>query len=416
MEHAAVLVTIGNELLSGLTVDTNSAFLARGLASIGLKVRMKLSAADSIPEIVHALHLAEQQGTVILLSGGLGPTSDDCTKPALAERYGRPLIFYPHVMEAVQAHFRRLGRTMPEINRNQALLPERSTLLPNAFGTAWGIWIEEGGKHIIALPGVPFELKPMFTEQVLPRLQQKLPPSPLLSRTLHIFGMGESAIAERIADIERSLPPAISLAYLPHYSVVRLRLTGSSPDADALRNQMHEAEQNLLHRLGDAVFGFDDTSLEAELGKALRAAGKSIAVAESCTGGALAARIVSVAGASDYFPGSIVAYANEVKQHLLDVPADLIGQYGAVSEAVVQAMLNGLLQRIPADYGAAISGIAGPDGGTAEKPVGTVWIATGSRANRQARRFQFRGNRNDVIEYAVMNALGLLLQQVRAGS
>ncbi|MCS6990679.1 MAG: competence/damage-inducible protein A [Chitinophagales bacterium] len=414
MIQRAVIITVGNELLRGQTIDTNSAFLAQQLAAVGLEVKLKLSIGDCEDDIISALETAEQNGSVIVLSGGLGPTSDDRTKSALARRYDRPLVFHESVMQAVDAHFRRLGRHMPEINRNQALLPQGSLLLPNAHGTAWGIWIEHDGKDIIALPGVPFELKPMVVEHLMPRLRQKLQLPPLLYRTLHVYGIGESALAERIADIEHQLPPQLSLAYLPHYSVVRLRLNASGADQQTLQALLAEAEQKLLQRLGNAVFGFDDTSLEAELGNMLRAAGKSVATAESCTGGAVAARIVEIPGASDYFIGGVVTYSNELKQQLLNVSAATLQQHGAVSEPTVLEMLRGLFQLFPTDYGAAISGIAGPDGGSPQKPVGTVWIAVGNRHHHQAHRFLFRGNRTDIITYAALNTLGLLLQCVRA--
>lgn len=414
MGDKAVVVTIGNELLIGQTIDTNSAFLAQHLMPLGITIERKITVGDRTEHITSALAEAERYGGVILITGGLGPTSDDCTKQALAAYYRRPLVHHEAVMQAVEAHFRRLGRSMPEINRNQALLPERSTLLANAYGTAWGIWIEEDGRHIIALPGVPFEMKPMFLEQVVPELRRRLQLPPVLTRTLHVFGLGESALAERIADLEVALPAGMSLAYLPHYSVVRLRLTAAGAPEEQLREMLNHAEQQLRQRLGSAIFGEDNTSLEEALGKSLLSAGKTLAVAESCTGGALAARIVEVAGASAYFLGGVVGYHNQVKLDLLQVPESLLEQYGAVSEPVVIAMLLGLLERIPADYAAAISGIAGPEGGTADKPVGTVWMATGRREQYTVRRFQFRGSRIDVINYAVMNALGLLLQQVRA--
>ncbi len=399
---------VGDELLLGQTTDTNAAFLGQQLSGIGFEVVRRWTVGDRHEEIRWALHQAEQSVPIIILSGGLGPTPDDRTKDALASHVGRRLIFQPDVMQQVEAHFRRLGRPMPAVNRNQALVPEGSHILPNAEGTAVGIWIEHDNRIYVALPGVPFELKPMVSHALIPMLKGLATHGVVLHRTVHTQGLGESLIAERIADIEQSLPAHITLAYLPHYATVRLRLTGKGDGPEKLNQQLDAVVQQLVGRLGAVVFGFDDTSLAHEVGKALRSRGASVAAAESCTGGLVSKYITSVAGASDYFSGSIVAYQNRIKETLLGVPHDILALNGPVSEAVVHHMVVGATTVLKATYGIAISGIAGPEGGTKDLPVGTVWVSVGSAEQQRSRRFLFRGDRTTIMHYAALSALGML--------
>ncbi len=403
---------VGDELLLGQTTDTNAAFLGQQLAGSGFEVVRRWTVGDRHEEIRWALQQAEQSAPVIIVTGGLGPTPDDRTKDALAAHVGRRLIFRPDVMQQVEDHFRRLGRPMPAVNRNQALVPEGCQILPNAQGTAVGIWIEHDNRIYVALPGVPFELKPLVSHALIPMLKGLATHGVVLHRTVHTQGLGESLISERIADIEQSLPAHMTLAYLPHYATVRLRLTAKGDRPEILRQQLDEVVQRLVARLGTGVFGFDDTSLPKEVGEALRSRGASLAAAESCTGGMVSEYITSVGGASDYFLGGIVAYQNHVKETLLGVPHDILMTQGPVCEAVVQHMVVGITRVMQSTYGMAISGIAGPEGGTKDLPVGTVWVSVGSAEQQRSRRFLFRGDRTTIMHYAALSALGMLWRHV----
>ena len=409
----ACIITIGDELLIGQVVDTNSAWMGTELNKAGVDVKRKIAVGDEKEEIIEALNEAKEKADVILITGGLGPTKDDLTKNILCEYFGGKLVMNEEVLEMVEAIFKKFKRPMIERNREQALVPDNCIVIKNFQGTAPGMMWERDQKIFVSMPGVPYEMKAMMTDSVLPMLKKR---SKLIviHETIHTQGLGESFIAEKIKDIEESFPANLKLAYLPHYSTVRLRLTAKGNDEAGLKKIISDFRQKIESQISEYVFGHDDTSLEKVIGEALRQQNKTMATAESCTGGLIAQKIVSIAGASDYFKGSIVCYDNEIKEKILGVKAETLNSFGAVSEECVKEMVNGLLKVTNANYGIAVSGIAGPSGGTPEKPVGTVWIAVANSTETITRNFSFPGNRERVMELSAINALGMLLKFAKA--
>ena len=411
----ATLITIGDELLIGQVIDTNSAFIAQRLNEIGFAVRRRIAVGDIKEEILTSLKEASENSEVILVTGGLGPTRDDITKQTICEFFGSNLVMDQEILHMVKALFEKLKRPMIDVNRKQAEVPHNCTPLKNFFGTAPGMWFEKEGKVFAFMPGVPFEMKPMLTEQVIPKLKTKFSTPFILHRTIHTQGLGESFLAEKIKDIEDRFPEGFKLAYLPNYSIVRLRITGSGDDPEKLRTVAEELETAIRERIGEFIFGYDDTSLEKEIGKLLREKKLTMAAAESITGGLIAHKITSVAGASDYFKGSIVSYVNEAKENLLGVKENTLQQHGPVSEETVRQMVSGALTAFKVDYALAVSGIAGPAGGTEDKPVGTVWIAVGNSKEIVAKKFQFTRSREIIMEYTAITALAMIWRFI-AGS
>ncbi|MCU0335302.1 MAG: CinA family nicotinamide mononucleotide deamidase-related protein [Chitinophagaceae bacterium] len=410
----ASIVTIGDELLIGQVVDTNSAWIAQELNAIGIWVRQRTSVGDVAADIKHALSEAAAQSSVVLITGGLGPTADDITKPTLCEYFGGRLVVDEGALKNVKDIFARLNRPLIERNLKQAEVPDVCTVIPNKRGTAPGMWFEKDGVVYVSMPGVPHEMKGMVTDYVLPRLQQQRSLPAVLHRTLLTAGVGESFLADLIQPWEEQLPPAIKLAYLPNYGMVRLRLTATGADAagtQAILNEQFEALKQLVapHLVTDR-----DEPLEKAVGRWLQQHGRSLGTAESCTGGYISHLITSHAGSSAHFKGSVVSYDNQVKTDLLGVSADTLAASGAVSEAVVTAMLEGACRQLGVDYAIAVSGIMGPDGGNDEKPVGTVWIAAGRPGHLQTQRMHFRFDRRRNIELTATYALYLLLQVLKA--
>jgi nicotinamide-nucleotide amidase len=410
------LLTIGDELLLGQTVDTNAAELARALADAGVRVAHRSTVGDDTGSIMSEVEQALTRSGGVITTGGLGPTRDDKTRPAVAQLLGLPLEFRDDVWEQVVARFAHFGRTPTAANRSQAEVPRGATVLPNRWGTAPGLWIESPGPRaglVVMLPGVPYEMRMLLRHEVLPRLAARAAGTVVRSRTLRTTGAAESALAESIGAIEERIAP-LTLAYLPSADGVDLRLTAwnlESADAD---HRLAQAVAQLRSVVGPAVYGEDKTDLAAVVLEAARAAGCLLAVAESCTGGLVGGRLSAVPGASDTFVGGVVAYANDVKTGLLDVPATFLEREGAVSEVVARAMAEGACARTGADLAVAVTGIAGPDGGTTEKPVGTVWFATAMRGDEtRARRLVFGGARNEIRARAAQAALWLLLGRLR---
>lgn len=410
----ASVVTIGDELLIGQVIDTNSAWMAQELNAIGIWVRQRTSVGDVAADIRQALSEAAAHSSVVLITGGLGPTADDITKPTLCEYFGGRLVVDEGALQNVKDIFSRLNRPLIERNLKQAEVPDVCTVIPNKRGTAPGMWFEKDGVVYVSMPGVPHEMKGMMTDYVLPRLQQQRQLPTLLHRTLLTAGVGESFLADLIQPWEEQLPPAIKLAYLPNYGMVRLRLTASGTDADSTKTLLHEQFEALKSLLAPHLVTDRDEPLEKAMGRWLQQHGRSMGTAESCTGGYISHLITSHAGSSAYFKGSVVSYANEVKTDMLAVPANLLATVGAVSEEVVTAMLEGACRQLGVDYAIAVSGIMGPDGGSAEKPVGTVWIAAGRPGRIQTQRMHFRFDRRRNIELTATYALYLLLQVLRA--
>ncbi len=406
----AEIITIGDEILIGQIVDTNSAWLAEQLNTEGIHVKQISSVADTAEAIIRALGEAADRADLIFVTGGLGPTKDDVTKQALATYFGCGLRRDADVLTHVETIFSRTQRPMLDINRKQADVLTGSTVLFNDLGTAPGMWQDYRNKTYIIMPGVPFEMKHIMQERVLPRLRQLDGRVPRWHHTLLTGGLGESFLAEKIADIELALPPHIHLAYLPKPGLVRLRLTATGADLGALQQETQQIASTLKSRIGDYFLGDGDVALESQILMAMQTAGYRFATAESCTGGDVARRITAIPGSSRAFEGGAVTYSNALKMQLLGVNRETLELHGAVSEKTVQEMAAGARTSFRTDYAVAVSGIAGPDGGSAEKPVGLVWIAVAGKQQVITREYRFGSDRLVNIERAGTAALLLLRQ------
>ena len=407
------VVTVGTELLLGHTLDTNAVDLGRALAAAGVEVTRRTTVADRPAVVRDAVREALARAAVVLTTGGLGPTSDDLTKTAVAELLGLRLRLDEELLHRLEQRFRRLGRPMPAANRGQAEVPEGAVVLPNPRGTAPGLWLEDGhGRVVIMLPGVPAEMRGLLLEEVLPRLVARRAaageaPRVVWSRTLRTTGSPESAVAERVAPVEAGLAP-LTLAYLPGPAGVDLRVTAWGLVPEDAERRLAAATERLRAVLGTRWYGDEETDLAAVVLAQLRARGARLATAESCTGGVLGSRLTAIPGASDTFVGGVIAYDNAVKTAWLDVPDALLAEQGAVSEAVVGAMAAGAQQRFGVAAALAVTGIAGPSGGTPEKPVGTVWIAARHGDRARALRRIFPGARDEIRARSAQAALDLL--------
>jgi nicotinamide-nucleotide amidase len=401
------VVTIGTELVLGLTPDTNAAELGRALAAAGAEIVRHVAVPDRPAAIRAAIAEALERTGFVIATGGLGPTRDDMTKHEVAALFGKPLRLDEAVLKSLEARFRRLGRPMPAVNRTQAEVPEGATVLPNPRGTAPGLWLEDGGGRVaVLLPGVPSEMRGLLVEAVLPRIAQRAGGGRVvLSRTLRTTGVPESALAERIGPVEDDIAP-LTLAYLPSTEGVDLRVTAWGLRNDEAERLLAAAVTVLRERAGEHSYGEDGTDLAAVVLDLLR--GQRLAVGESCTGGLVAARITAVPGASEVFAGGVVAYADGVKRDLLGVSAATLEAHGAVSEETVRAMAEGVQRRFDAGATIAVTGIAGPTGGTPEKPVGTVWLAARFGTDTHAVKRVFPGDRGEIRARAAQAALDLL--------
>lgn len=411
----AHLLTIGDEILIGQILDTNSAWMSQQLNLCGIRVGGKSSVGDTRAAIVAGIRHAAEQSEVVIMTGGLGPTKDDITKKTLAEMFDSSMSFHQATYERIEGYFQKIGRQMPPAMLDQATLPDKAVILPNKVGTAPGMWFESDGKVFISLPGVPFEMEYLMTNEVLPRLQARFQTRPIVHRTLLTAGEGESNIARRIEAFEDQLPAHIKLAYLPALGQVRLRLSGvwehAEVPADAavqLQTELEQKTAELEALIPDLVYGYETDSLEKVVGRILREQQKQFGTAESCTGGYVAHLITSAPGASAYFPGTVVTYSYEMKTKLLGVNPETLLQFGAVSEETVREMARGALQTLGVDVALAISGIAGPDGGTPEKPVGTVWIAVADHSRALAVKYIFGRDRVKNIQMTGTYALNLV--------
>lgn len=403
----AEIITIGDELLIGQVIDTNSAWMAEQLNAIGIKVHQITSISDDQEHILTTLREASGRAQLILITGGLGPTKDDITKQTLCKFFDTSLIFSKKAYENVEKLFSARGVAVTEINRLQAMVPANCRVVSNPNGTAPCMWFEKNGCIYISMPGVPFEMKAIMEQEILPQLLNKLN-RVIIHRTILTEGVGESFLASLIEPWEDSLPSYIKLAYLPQPGMVRLRLTAYGTDRKLLQEAIDTAEKELQTYAGKFIFGFDNDTMESVVGQLLRNKGMTLSTAESCTGGNIAQLITSIAGSSDYFKGSIVAYSNEIKEEFLGVPHQVIVDHGAVSEQTVIAMAEGIRIRFATDYAIAVSGIAGPGGGTDEKPVGTTWIAVATPTETIARKFLLGDHRGRNIRKASITALNML--------
>ncbi len=403
----AEIITIGDELLIGQVIDTNSAWMAEQLNMVGIKVHQITSISDNQEHIITTLYEASQRAQLILITGGLGPTKDDITKYTLCKYFDTHLVFSQDAYKNVEKLFAVRGIAVTELNRLQAMVPASCKVIPNPNGTAPCMWFEKDGCIYVSMPGVPFEMKAIMEEEIIPRLLNggnKV----ILHRTILTEGVGESHLAAIIEPWEDSLPSFIKLAYLPQPGIVRLRLTAFGADRTELQNAVEKAEKELYAYAGKYIFGFDNDTMESVTGKLLRDKGNTLSTAESCTGGNIAQLITSIAGSSAYFKGSVVAYSNEIKEQFLGVPHEVIAVNGAVSEQTVVAMAEGIRTRFSTDYAIAVSGIAGPAGGSDEKPVGTTWIAVATPAETISRKFLFGEHRGRNIRKASLAALNML--------
>lgn len=409
----AELLMIGTELLLGQTVDTNAAFIAEQLALHGVNVYFKTTVGDNRQRLLAALSIALMRADVVITSGGLGPTEDDLTRDVVAAALGLELVEDVMAVQQIEGWFKRQDRHMPASNRKQALMPEGATVLENGRGTAPGFIVRSLDKAVICMPGVPHEMKSMLTTSVLPYLHDHYDlEATLYSHILRFTGIGESDLEERLVDLFRSANPTIA----PYASLgeVKLRLTARADSADDAAALFKPLEQEIVQRVGEYMYGSDDDTLEGVVGRQLRAVGKTVAVAESCTGGLIAKRLTDVPGSSDYFPGGVVTYSNEAKQRLLDVPAKVLQQHGAVSEQTARAMAAGVAARFGADIGLAVTGIAGPGGGSDEKPVGLVFIASFEDGKSDVHRLLFGGQREHVRLRAAQTALDMVRRKLHS--
>lgn len=407
------IINIGDELLIGQVINTNASWMAEQLNLSGFRVSQVTVISDQKDHILNSLIMAEQRAGIVLISGGIGPTRDDITKHTLCEFFGTRLVFNEEAYRDVEAIFERRGYKVTELNRQQAELPEKCIGLPNKVGTARGMWFEKerqgGGKTIfVSMPGVPFEMKAMMTEHVIPRLKETFHTPAIYHKTILTTGIGESFLAARIEEWENGLPEHIKLAYLPQPGIVRLRLTGTGKMEQLIHQQVDAEVARLESLIPDYIYGYDDDTLENIIGRLLKQKQATLATAESCTGGYIAHLITSIPGSSGYYKGSMVAYANDIKQHILGVNSASLEQYGAVSKEVVTEMAIAAQTMFDADYVIATSGVAGPDGGTADKPVGTTWIAIASPNEVYAKKFSFGDSRDRNIRRTALQALSML--------
>lgn len=406
----AEIITIGDEILIGQTIDTNSAWMGKHLNEIGIKVAQITSIQDERDAIILALEKAEKSDSqLVLMTGGLGPTKDDITKHVLCDYFGTRLVRNQLVLERIQAFFKARGREMLEVNNQQADLPESCTVLLNDMGTASGMWFERNDTIFVSMPGVPYEMKHLMTERVLPQIREQFQLPAIYHRTIMTEGIGESFLAEIIKDWEDSLVQEdVKIAYLPSPGMVRVRLTAEGQDLSHIKEKVDHKAEELKNLVPSYIFGENDVAMEDAIGQELKKRKQSVATAESCTGGYIGHLFTSISGSSAYYKGSVIAYDNEVKQHVLDVTTESLERYGAVSQSVVEQMAANVRSKLNTDYGIATSGVAGPDGGSEEKPVGTVWIALATSDKVISKKYIFEKNRARNIRRASLAAISML--------
>jgi len=407
------IITIGDELLIGQVVDTNSAWIGKLLNDNGFKVVHKTAVGDIESDIISAISAAIKKAPLILMTGGLGPTKDDITQRTLCRYYGCTLHFSEETYQNIERIFINRSHAMNELNRNQAMVPDNCLIIQNRAGTAPCTWFERDGHILISMPGVPSEMKWLMTNEILPRLQQRFQQDVFIRhQTFWVTGYSESALAIKLSDFENNLPSFVKLAYLPQLGLMRLRLSAYANNEKETEKTIGLLCRQLEDLLGTHILAKEDNNPEVLAGVKLRSLGQTIGTAESCTGGSIAALLTSVAGSSDYFAGSIVAYSNSVKQSVLGVSESDLIRYGAVSQQVVEQMAQGALRVLGCDWTIATSGIAGPGGGTPEKPVGTIWIAIANRNKTISKQYCFNTTREQNVQRTVMMALALLLEEL----
>ncbi len=425
----AYILTIGDEILIGQITDTNAAWMAQQLNLQGIRIVGKTSVGDVHDDIVESVRYALSKADLVLLTGGLGATKDDITKKALADYFKVPMVFHDETFQRMTYFFKKINRTVSEMNKNGCFMPENALILNNDKGLAPAMWFNteggqspdsfgKGSKVVVSMPGVPYEMQHLMSDRVLPRLRASFPMSPIVHRTLLTAGEGETSLAEKLSDFEDALPENIKLAYLPSLGTVRLRLTARGDNEAVLNEQLDLWKTKLEKIVGYAVAGYNDDTMPVAIGRMLTKQGLTLGIAESCTGGYLSHLMTTVSGSSAYFEGSVIVYSYDLKVKLLDVSKYMLDTEGAVSEQCVKEMVAGTLAALSVDVAIAVSGIAGPNGGTPEKPVGTVWIAVGNRDETITYKIGLDRGRLKNIEYAANTALNLLrkflLQNVKA--
>ncbi len=404
----AEIITIGDEILYGQILDTNTQWISLELDKLGIKTVRKSSVGDQKEEIGQILQEAQKRADVVFITGGLGPTKDDLTKKILADFFDCTLAYHTEALQDVTEFFAKRGRELSDINRDQALLPTKCTFIPNKQGTAPAMWFNELDTIWVSMPGVPFEMKAIMETEVLPRLVNHFKLPVIVHQVVKTVGIGESYLSDLIQDWELQLPAHLKLAYLPSLGIVKLRLTGFGDSAEMLHQQISEAFAQVMPLIKSYVFGYEKDELADVVGKLLVSKHATLSVAESCTGGYLASQFTQHAGCSDYFLGGVLAYANDIKMSQLGVSEQILSNEGAVSESCIRAMATGVRDLTGSVYSLATSGIAGPAGGTSEKPVGTIWIALAHPKGVITRKLTLGGTRVQNIHLTSLAAINLL--------
>ncbi|MBS1950408.1 MAG: nicotinamide-nucleotide amidase [Cytophagales bacterium] len=404
----AELLTIGDEILYGQIIDTNSQWMSAELDKAGIKIIRMTSIGDEEQEILTAFAEAERRADIILITGGLGPTSDDLTKPMLARYFNCEMKLHEEALKEVTAFFNSRGRELTETNKLQAVLPVCCTKITNPLGTAPGMWFEKNGKVFMSMPGVPHEMKRMMIDSVIPKLKEKYKPAAIVHKIIRTIGIGESVLADKIADWEKALPPHIKLAYLPSIGEVRLRLTGLGNNEILLNEEIEAISNKIIPLVGEYIYGYGEEKIEEAIGRMLRERSLTLSIAESCTGGYVSHLVTSVPGSSQYFLGSMIPYDYQIKMRQLGVKPEVLEQHGAVSEATIIEMANIVRAKFNTDIGVATSGIAGPGGATPEKPVGLVWIAYSDKHHTVTKKLQLSTDRLLNIKAASVALLNLI--------
>jgi len=408
MTTTAEIISIGDELLYGQTLDTNAHWISHKLDEYNIKVFQRTTIGDDTDQILNAFATAAERVDIVLITGGLGPTKDDLTKPLLSKYFGVGMVHHEEVLRDITLLFAKASREVTALNAQQADLPSNCKKITNPVGTAPGMWFYENNTVFVAMPGVPYEMKSIMTQGILPKLHEMFSKGVLHHHIIKTIGITESSLSDLIEDWEVNLPKHIKLAYLPTKGQVKLRMTGSGDDLNTLKQEIDILQMAIMPKIAKYVYGFGVDSLEGVIGQLLNKNNLTLATAESCTGGYLAHMITSVPGSSRYFKGSVIAYSNEVKIAQLGVSAEDLKQHGAVSEEVAKAMAKGVRKELNADIAIATTGIAGPDGGTVEKPVGTVWIAYSDKYKTLAKKFNFSRDRTFIVHWSALAALNMI--------
>jgi len=412
-QYNAVAISIGDELLIGQTINTNVAWLGEKLNSIGIKLTEVITITDEENAILEAVQTAVSKADIVLITGGLGPTKDDITKKTLAKFFDTELMLNEEILEMPKTYFKKRGRPLLQSTADLAYMPANCKVIFNKKGTAAGMWWDYENTIIVAMPGVPYEMKGMMEDRILPRFQKLFTLPVIVHKTIMVAGLGESIVAEKIKTVEADLPEHIKLAYLPNLGILRLRLSGISENKVLLNIEIEKYTRQICALLPNYQYGFDEALITEALQQYFIEHKLTLATAESCTGGQIAAQIVQVAGSSAYYNGSIVAYSNAIKQNVLNIDAELINSVGAVSKEVVEAMATNVIGVLQSDYSIAVSGIAGPTGGSEEKPAGTVWIAVASKNKVESKMYTFPLDRDKNILLTANYALHMLWQMVK---